>query len=76
MNQALIFNDDYIFNEGEGTWQCSIQISGQKVTILLKSKQVNSLRCLTSGVKFDIEDAIECWFETNELDSTMVTIQI
>ena len=76
MNQALIFNDDYYFDKEQNVWECSVQLSGQKIKIILVSNKLNALSLLDAGTKFDLEEHVEYWCENNEIEGSIITINL
>ena len=66
MNQAIIINDDYMFDKEQNVWRCSAILSGSKVTILIYSNVKEGY--LTQDTKFDWEYSIEEWLVKNEPD--------
>jgi hypothetical protein len=63
MNQQIIFNDDIFFDESQQGWVFTGLLSGERLTILIKSKQ-NTI--LTDELKFDLEESVEEWLEEHE----------
>jgi hypothetical protein len=63
MNQQIIFNDDICFDENLQGWRFSGLLSGERISILIKS---NNYADLTDGLKFELEEIVEEWLENNE----------
>jgi len=63
MNQQIIFNDDISFDESQQGWVFTGLLSGERLTIIIKSKQ-NTI--LTDELKFDFEESVEEWLEEHE----------
>lgn len=76
MNQAILFNDDLIFDKQENAWRITAQMSGQRVCIYFHSEKLKQLQALDSCTQFDLEEIAEIWFETNELEDQAVHIQL
>jgi len=72
MNQALIINDDYVFNYNKNYWQCTAIISGEKRTIIIYSNILPNQ--LTQAVKFDWEYLIEEQLEDQELIDPIIEV--
>lgn len=66
MNQAVLFNDDLIFDEQQDAWRLTAQLSGQLITIYFHSIELKRLEQIDSCTKFDLEEVVELWFEKNE----------
>ncbi|MCI2282296.1 hypothetical protein L3081_01375 [Colwellia sp. MSW7] len=76
MNQAILFNDDLVFDEKQAAWCFTAQASGQLVTIYCHSAQLEKLEYIDNCTKFDIEEIVELWFEKNELEGDVIHIKI
>ena len=63
MNQQIIFNDDMTFDSNKRECVFTGLVSGERVTIIIKAKNVIEL---TNTVKFDFECQVEEWLEDNE----------
>jgi len=74
LNQAILFNDDFIFDEQQSTWKCSALLSGQVVTIYYQVTQGNNESTIDSHTRFDLEEAVECWLEHHEPDNDEIHI--
>lgn len=68
MNQAILFNDDIHFDEGQNVWSFTGLMSGQKVTIFIKQSYPDKNLVITDCVRFDWEEAVEIWLEKYEPD--------
>lgn len=66
MNQAVLFNDDLIFDEQQDAWRLTAQLSGQLITIYFHSIELKRLEQIDSCTKFDLEEVVELWLEKNE----------
>lgn len=69
MNQAILLNDDLSY-DGK-YWRLSGLLSGQRIDIVVTTKQSS----YSDTLKFDIEMAVEDWLEDNEPDNSS-TIEI
>lgn len=76
MNQAIIFNDDLIFNEDLQVWSFSGIVSGQKVTIYIHSFSLGRLKEIDSCTKFDLEEIAELWLEENEPEDNEIHLKM
>ena len=65
MNQAILLNDDLTYL-APNTWQCTGMLSGEKITIVIKSNVTPET--FDQSIKFDWEIAIEDWLEEHEPD--------
>lgn len=74
MNQSLIINDDLTYISEEHCWQCTLMLSGEKITIIIKSDI--SPENMTQDIKFDWEALIEDWFDDHEPTNSQVEITI
>lgn len=74
MNQAIIINDDYVFNEKEKIWQCTVIFAGEKVSIHITGKTLP--KKLKQQIKFDWEYKIEEWFEKHEPNQNVIKIDV
>lgn len=76
MNQAILFNDDLIFDNAKEAWRLTGQRSGQLVTIYFHSVQLNLLKQLDQCTKFDLEEIAELWLEKNEPEGNEIHIKM
>jgi hypothetical protein len=76
MNQAILFNDDLVFDKQEDSWSFTGLISGQKVAIYFHSMELKQLNEIDSCTKYDLEEITELWLEKNELDGNVIHITI
>jgi hypothetical protein len=76
MNQAILFNDDLIFDVQEDAWRFTAQLSGQLITVFFHSMQLKLLGEIDSCTKFDLEEIVELWLDKNELDGDVINIQM
>ncbi len=76
MNQAILFNDDFIFDNEQEAWRCTALLSGQLITIYFHSMQLKRLNEITSCTKFDLEEAVELWLEKNEPENEIIHINM
>lgn len=66
MNQAILLNDDLSY-DGK-YWRLSGLLSGQRIDIVVTTKQ----SAYSDALKFDIEMAVEDWLEDNEPDDSSI----
>ena len=76
MNQAILFNDDLIFDEQQDAWSFTAQAEGQILTIYFHSMQLKQLGDIDNCTKFDLEEVVELWLEKNELEGNVIHIQM
>ena len=76
MNQAILFNDDLTFDEQQDAWRFTALLSGQRITIYFHSMQLKVLGEIDSCTKFDLEEIVELWLETNEPEGDAVHISM
>ena len=75
MNQAILFNEDLIFDAQQNAWCFTALISGQLITIYFHSQQLKKLTSIDSFTKFDLEETVEIWLENNELEGNVIHIK-
>jgi len=76
MNQAILFNDDLLFNKEEGAWCLTALLSGQLMTIYFHSMQLKRLSEIDNCTKYDLEEIVELWLEKNEPEGESIHIQM
>ena len=76
MNQAILFNDDLVFDKEQDAWCFTALLSGQSVTIYFHSMQLKRLEDIDSCTKFDLEEIVELWLEKNEPEANTIHIQM
>ena len=76
MNQAILFNDDLIFDAQQDAWCFTALLSGQIITIYFHSIQLKLLGEIDSCTKFDLEEIGELWLEKNEPEGNTIHIQM
>lgn len=76
MNQAILFNDDLIFDDKEDAWCLTAQLSGQLITIYFHSMQLKQLGVIDNCIKFDLEEVAELWLEKNEFEGNDIHIDM
>ena len=64
MNQAILLNDDYIYNTSKKAWKFTGLIGGQLITIHISTDK----SILTAETKFTFEDMVEDYLADNEPD--------
>jgi len=76
LNQAILFNDDLIFDEQQDAWRFTALLSGQLITIYFHSIQLKVLGEIDSCTKFDLEEVVELWLEKNEPEGDAIHINM
>jgi hypothetical protein len=76
MNQAILFNDDLIFDKQQDAWSFTALLSGQVITIYFHSIQLKQLAEVDSCTKFDLEEIVELWLEKNEPEGDCIHIEM
>jgi len=76
LNQAILFNDDLIFDEQQDAWCFTALLSGQLITIYFHSMQLKLLGEIDSCTKFDLEEIVELWLEKNEPEGEAIHINM
>lgn len=76
MNQAVLFNDDLVFDDAQDAWRLTAQVSGQQMTIYFHSAQLKQLENVDSCTKFDLEEIAELWLERNEPEGSIIHIKM
>ena len=76
MNQAVLFNDDLIFDELQDAWRFTVLVSGQRITIFFHSTKLKQLEEIDSNTKFDLEEIVEIWLEENEPEGNIIHINM
>lgn len=76
MNQAILFNDDLVFDKEQDAWCFTALLFGQSVTIYFHSMQLKRLDEIDNCTKFDLEEIVELWLEKNEPEGNTINIQM
>ena len=76
MNQAIMFNDDLVFDKTQDAWSFTAQVTGQILTIYFHSMQLKLLGEIDNCTKFDLEEVVELCLEKNEIDGNVIHIQM
>ena len=76
MNQAILFNDDLIFDEQQDAWRFTALLSGQLICIYFHSMQLKQLGQIDNCTKFDLEEVVELWLEKNEPEGDTIHIDM
>lgn len=76
MNQAIIFNDDLMFNDEHQAWCISGLIMGQTTTIFFHSLSLSRLSQIDRCTQYDLEEIAELWLEKNEPDGNSIHINM
>ena len=76
MNQAILFNDDLVFDEQQDAWCFTALLSGQLITIYFHSMQLKLIGQIDSCTKFDLEEVVELWLEKNEPEGDIIHIDM
>ncbi|MGB0937878.1 MAG: hypothetical protein ACPGTQ_10500 [Colwellia sp.] len=76
MNQAILFNDDLIFDEEKSAWRMTGLLSGQIISIYFHSFVLSKMESIDTCTKFDLEEAFEMWLEENEPEGDSIHIEM
>lgn len=76
MNQAILFNDDLIFDKQKDAWRFTVLLLGQVKTIYFHSMQLKLLGKIDSCTKFDLEEIVELWLEKHEPEGDEIHINM
>ncbi len=76
MNQAILFNDDLIFDTEQDAWCFTALLSGQAIIVYFHSLQLKKLGEIDTCTKFDLEEIVELWLENNEPEGSCIHIQM
>lgn len=76
MNQAILFNDDLVFDSQQEAWRLTGQYAGQRITIYFHSVQLKQLSEIDNCTKYDLEEITELWLESNELEGDTLHIDV
>ncbi|ALO33302.1 hypothetical protein CMT41_00145 [Colwellia sp. MT41] len=76
MNQAILFNDDLVFDDEQDAWCFTALLSAQVMTIYFHSMQLKNLAKIDNCTKFDLEEIVELWLEKNEPEGDSIHIQM
>jgi len=76
VNQAILFNDDLVFDQQQDAWRFTALLSGELILIYLHSVQLKQLEEIDSSTKFDLEEIVELWLEENELERDVIHINM
>ena len=76
MNQAILFNDDLVFDKQQDAWSFTALLSGELLTVYFHSMQLKQLGDIDTGTKFDLEEIVELWLEKNEPEGSTIHIQM
>ncbi|WP_371187383.1 hypothetical protein [Thalassotalea maritima] len=68
MNQAILFNDDYIYLTEQGCWHFTGMLSGAKISIYIQCSD----DVISDSLKFDLEAQVEDFLEEDEPDENNV----
>ncbi|WP_286270779.1 hypothetical protein [Thalassotalea hakodatensis] len=66
MNQAILFNDDLVFNQEKNVWCMTGLQAGELITIYFHSPNLKHLASIDQCTKYDLEEITELWLEKNE----------
>ena len=64
MNQSILLNDDYQYDNSKASWKFTGLLAGQLITIYINSESTT----LSSDIKFTFEDMVEEYLIDNEPD--------
>ena len=74
MNQSILFNDDLAFDKATNAWKMTGLMSGELLVIYYYSAKLTQTTAVDSGIRFDLEEAIEVWLENNEPENGEIHI--
>ena len=70
MNQQIIINDDFHYDNQHKAWAFTAIDSGNRLTfVVLASENITQV---TQSLKFDWEEKAEEWLEENELNGETI----
>ncbi len=75
MNQSILFNDDFHYDEKIGMWCFTGISSGEIVTINIYSEHPEQVK-LSETMKLDWEMLVEDWLEDNEPINALISLTI
>jgi len=76
LNQAILFNEDLVFDDQQKAWCFTALLSGQLITIYFNSIQLKQLKQIDNDKKFDLEEIVELWLEKNEPEGDVIHIDM
>jgi len=76
MNQAILFNDDLMFDKAQGAWTFTAIVSGQLMSIFFHSIELKHLATIDNCTKYDLEEVAELWLEKNEPEGSVIHIHL
>lgn len=76
MNQAILFNEDLVFDNEHDAWRFTALLSAQVITIYFHSMQLKRLEEIDTCTKFDLEEIVELWLEKNEPEGNTIHINM
>ena len=76
MNQNILFNDDFLFDQRHQAWRVTAQISGQKVLLYFHCQQLAKLSEIDIDTKYDLEESAEGWFKRNDCESEIIHLHL
>jgi hypothetical protein len=76
MNQAILFNDDLVFDIEQDAWCFTGLLSAQVITIYFHSLQLKQLGEIDTCTKFDLEEIVELWLDKNEPEGSSIHIEM
>ncbi|WP_286234208.1 hypothetical protein [Thalassotalea sediminis] len=74
MNQAILFNDDLVFDQENEAWKVTGLLSGELLTIYFHSANLKHLASIDRCTKYDLEEITELWLEQNEPELSEIHI--
>lgn len=66
MNQAILFNDDLVFDEGRNAWVFSGLLEGNLLQIVIEEKYHSRITPVEDSIRFDWESKVEDWLKQYE----------
>lgn len=74
MNQAILFNDDLVFDEEAQAWTMSGILSGELIQVYFHSPTLKHTTSIDNCTKYDLEEITELWLEDNEPENGEIHI--
>ena len=76
MNQAILFNDDLMFDQDRHAWVFTGLVSGSTIKIVIDEKYHPKERHVEDSIKFDWEAAAEDWLEKFEPVGSEILLEL
>ncbi len=76
MNQAVLFNDDLIFDEDRHAWIFTCLCSGSMIKVVIDERFHPQASHVEDSIKFDWENAVEDWLEQYEPVGSEILLEL